>query len=144
MWQDYINIAIQEMNPQAMPGIHYTWITKITDSENSEPMMDYWNEEVLGVLDWVALQESCERIKARANVPLKVTAAQARQALSQAGLLNQVKATIEAYNDEQISIWFDHALEWYRQSPYVLGMGLELGLTEQQVDNLFILANQFQ
>jgi hypothetical protein len=70
-------------------------------------------------------------------VPTSVARVQALLALNQAGLLTMVKDTIASYNDDAIAIWFNHADTWRRENPYVLGLSLEMGLSEEQVDDLF-------
>lgn len=69
-------------------------------------------------------------------VPRSVTGAQAKIALLRAGLLAQVKTVVAAY-PEEVQIWFSDAQVWERNNPYVLGIGLELSLTDDQVDDLF-------
>jgi hypothetical protein len=72
---------------------------------------------------------------------LTVTAAQAVIALERAGLLTQVDAVVAAYPKE-VQLWYARALTWERYNPYVIGIGLELGLTDEQVDALFVSASK--
>lgn len=73
-------------------------------------------------------------------VPGAVTRGQALMALHKAGLLPSVRAAVAAHPLEEVRIWFDNALRWERENPYVLAIGLELGLTEAQIDDLFFAA----
>lgn len=68
--------------------------------------------------------------------PGTVTQAQAKIALSRAGLLAQVKAVIAAY-PEEVQIWFDSAGVWERGNTYVAGIALELDMSDDTVDELF-------
>ena len=68
---------------------------------------------------------------------------QARLALLQSGLLAQVDPAIDAMPDPQRS---QAAIEWgyattlQRHSPFVLALGVALGLDDAQIDDLFDLA----
>lgn len=73
-------------------------------------------------------------------VPAKVTAAQAKLALYNAGLLDNISQAVQGY--PPMKIYFDFATEWHRTHPYVLGMGQELGLSDAQIDELFRQAEQ--
>lgn len=139
MWQEYINLAIKEINNSAIPGIDYSWITF---PDQVEPVMDYWNEEVLGPINWEDLQERCERIERQITVPKSVTRAQALLALYNFDLLTQLESMIAEHPYPPVKIWFNNANEWYRDNVYVQALGPELGLTEQQIDDLFIQASQ--
>ncbi|CAA0129345.1 Uncharacterised protein [Starkeya nomas] len=74
------------------------------------------------------------------TVPASVTRAQARVALFEAGLLAQVDAAVAAHPYELVRIWWADALNIERNHPYLVAMAVELELTEQQVDQLFITA----
>ena len=71
---------------------------------------------------------------------LGVSRAQALMALYNAGLLTQVRDVVAAHPYEPVRIWFDNATNWHRENPYVLALSMELGLSETQVDELFISA----
>lgn len=78
-------------------------------------------------------------------VPNEVTRFQARAALYQAGWLDEIEALIVAPETDRILVlaWQD-ALAFNRQSPFVREMAQQLGLTEQQLDDLFITAAQIE
>lgn len=71
----------------------------------------------------------------------EVTAAQAKVALIRNGYMTQVRAAVVNY-PEDIQEWFNSASVWYRNHPYLTGIGLEIGLTEEQMDGLFLYASQ--
>ncbi len=76
--------------------------------------------------------------------PSTVTAAQAKIALHNAGLLEQVKAVVAAHPYEIVRIWYGDANDWERGNAYVQALGVEIGLTDEQMDSLFIAASKIQ
>ena len=76
-------------------------------------------------------------------VPPQVDMRQARLALLGAGLLDKVTAAIAALPAQQaavFNIWWDYSTTVERASPQVAEMSAALGLTDAQVDQLFIAA----
>ena len=74
---------------------------------------------------------------------MKVTMRQARLALLQQNLLSQVETAIAAMQEpekSQVSIEWEYASTVERTSPWIGTMGTALGLTEEQLDDLFVLA----
>lgn len=75
-------------------------------------------------------------------VPASITMRQARRALHQEGLLSQVEAAIQALPDppktEAIIEW-EYSNEVQRYNGFVSQLAPILGLSEQDLDNLFIL-----
>lgn len=69
-------------------------------------------------------------------VPEMVTNFQARAALRRAGLLETVHAAVQAAGGEAWDAW-EYANHLYRNGALVVGMAAALGLTEEQIDNLF-------
>jgi hypothetical protein len=73
--------------------------------------------------------------------PEAVTARQARLALLGAGLLDNVDAALATISDPQArraaEIEWEYALEIRRDSPLVAELAPLLGLTDEQVDDLF-------
>ena len=87
--------------------------------------------------DWVAsyVPPDPEPIQ----VPQIVTIRQAKLALLQAGLLDDVDAAV-AQADGVTQIEWEYATEVERSWPTLLTIQAALGLSEQQVDDLFIVA----
>lgn len=86
-----------------------------------------------------ALQAKIDATKAKAR--LSVSPAQARLALKRAGRLAAVQDMIEALPaDDDVRIVWDWAVTWERDSPFVDTLGAALGLTGEQIDDLFALA----
>lgn len=74
-------------------------------------------------------------------VPQVVSKFQGRAALAQAGLLAQVQTYIDAQPADSIArMSWEHAQEFRRQSPNVLQIGEALGMTEADLDALFVAA----
>jgi hypothetical protein len=80
---------------------------------------------------------------AEVPVPNSVTMRQARLALLGAGLLGQVStaiASLASPHREQAEIEWEFSSEVYRNRPLVAMLGPQLGLTDEQLDQLFITA----
>jgi len=69
-------------------------------------------------------------------VPLSVTRFQARAALHLAGLLDDAEAAIAQANPLSRIAW-EHANVYRRDSPTVISIGQQLGLSEADMDELF-------
>ncbi len=80
------------------------------------------------------------------TVPQKISRAQGRAALFRAGLWPQVLAYVAAIEDPADQFEADNALnhttDWERQSPFLKRSAQHLGLTEADMDQLFITASQ--
>lgn len=83
------------------------------------------------------------RAAAPPPVPAVVEMAQARLALLQAGLLDQVQAAIDAMpgaEGQAARIAWEYRSTVRRDSPLTETLAAQLGLTQQQIDQLFTLA----
>lgn len=74
-------------------------------------------------------------------VPKSVTARQARQALLDAGLLDAVEATV-AVAPRAVQIAWEYGTTVERDSPFIAAMREQVGLTDEQVDALFVAAGE--
>lgn len=77
---------------------------------------------------------------AGASVPGSVTPAQAHIALSRAGLLDTVNSAIAALSGQdgiEVQIWWAKAEEIRRDNPHLASVAVGLGLSSDQVDDLF-------
>lgn len=75
--------------------------------------------------------------------PAVVSMRQARLALLQAGLLAQVNSTISTMTGvegDAARIEWEYAAEVQRDSPLVASLTVALGMTETQLDSLFLTA----
>ena len=78
-------------------------------------------------------------------IPQSVTPRQARLALFGAGLLDQVEMAIESMEDPTktvAKINWEYATAIVRTDEWVVGLGGALGLTDEQLDQLFITASE--
>lgn len=90
--------------------------------------------------DSLAAQLAAIQPKATVDgVPQSVTPYQARVALSRAGLLNSVEAAVSQANGEMAIAW-EYATTIERNSPFIVQLGTAIGLTSQQIDDLFVTA----
>jgi hypothetical protein len=78
----------------------------------------------------------------QAAIPVSVTPAQAKIALYEAGLLDQVETLVADYPYRPVSIWWTSALAFERGHAYLQAIGYELGLTDEEIDALFIAASK--
>jgi hypothetical protein len=76
--------------------------------------------------------------------PTVVTRAQGKAALIQAGLWDDVLAYVDAIEDTTqqalARVALDDTTEWRRDSPFLATAAAALGLTDQQLDDLFVAA----
>lgn len=79
-------------------------------------------------------------------VPAKVTRRQARQALLLAGKLDLVQPAIDAMTDPtqkaMAQIEWDDSQDFERSRPLLIALAYAIGLTDEDIDNLFIQAAQ--
>lgn len=110
-------------------------LTKIV---NGEPVEMSAEEEASIRAEWAS--------SAGPQVPRQVTRKQARKTLALAGLLSQVQPAIDAVADPQTrmlaQIDWDDSATFERDNPTLLMLAETLGLSNSQVDALFIQAAQ--
>lgn len=79
------------------------------------------------------------------EIPYSVTPFQAKAAMYGAGIYNQVMALINDVNTPILTkLAWEEVTEFTRDSPLLNGLAQSLGLTSEQVDNLFIAAAQIE
>ena len=91
--------------------------------------------------DWLTMRD--DEMRARIGAPQTVTMRQARIALLDAGLLEAVQAsvaTMPGTEGERARIDWEYAPEVRRDWPLISYMAGDLGLTDEQVDGLFVAA----
>lgn len=106
---------------------------RITSLAAYQTWISRWNDAAAAIDSYVPPVESL--------VPVSVSRLQARAALAQAGLFFAVDAYMSGLPADNIQrlAWQD-ATEFLRGSATVAAMATMLGLTESQVDQLFITA----
>lgn len=81
--------------------------------------------------------------KQATKVPSIVSPYQARAALDDIGLLDDVETLmLNPGTPKKAKLAWQHAQEFRRDSPTVLVMSAQLGITEAQLDALFLAASQ--
>ena len=85
----------------------------------------------------VALAEREEWLR---TVPQSVSRFQARGALHLAGLLETVETAMATSTDKMAQLAWTDAQEFRRESPTILAISAALGMTDEQLDNLFTIA----
>ena len=90
---------------------------------------------------WLAAGNTPEPYVASVVIPFSVTPFQAKAAILQAGLLPAVEAALATASPIAQLAWSD-ATEFTRDSPTINALAAQLGLTDAQVDDLFIAASQ--
>ena len=70
-------------------------------------------------------------------VPAKVSRMQAKQALLAAGLLATVDGAIASSGDAALQLYWAEASDFHRDHPALMAMTAALGMTPEQVDDLF-------
>lgn len=79
-------------------------------------------------------------------IPESITKRQAKQQLLLDGKLNQVQEVIDSISDEtermMAQLYWDDSTEFERIHPTLVGLGTALGLTEAELDMMFINASK--
>lgn len=77
------------------------------------------------------------------SFPVEIPMAPAREALFNAGLLDDIDTYIQTMSESD-KIWWAYADKIHRAFPLVETVRVALGLTNQQIDNLFLAAEQIR
>ena len=130
--------TVREIAPVLING-HYEQRWKVVDV-----FKDYLDED--DVLHTKQDQETAALAAVeKAKVPISVDMRQARLALLSAGMLSQADSAIAAMTGiegDAARIDWEYATTVRRDNPLVVGMASVLGLTEIQLDQLFIAASK--
>lgn len=102
--------------------------------------------------DWIlATEEDIDKYMidgAKPQVPGVVSRAQAKAALIMAGLWDTVLTAVESIEDPTNKALAEVAIEdtndWMRDSPMLNQLASELGLTQEDLDDLFIQAHNIK
>jgi hypothetical protein len=84
--------------------------------------------------------------KARQHIPTKVPMASAKVIIARKNLMSAVNAAIDSLEEPQkteMRIVFENATVVERGSPFMAAMQAALGLTDEQLDQMFIEAAEF-
>lgn len=107
---------------------------QVAEGEFAQLFGDTW----ITITKYPDLSSNSNSNAAMANVTDSVvTRRQAKQALLQVGLLDDVDAAIAASGDRAAQIDWADATEFRRDWPTLIALQPALGLTDQQIDDLF-------
>ena len=105
---------------------------------SSEDVVDEINKVVTRVYTVTPLTTEELQARYKATVPVVITMRQGRLALLNVGLLTTVTDAITGGTDEALKIEWEYATEMKRDWPSLVAMATALGMTEADIDNLFI------
>jgi DNA-binding XRE family transcriptional regulator len=118
-----------------------TTVHRLTD--NAFIPFDGGNRDYQEYLEWLAEGNEPEPYVAPPAPPVtQVTAYQAKIQLSRSGLYDSVVTTVNTSDNPELKIAWEVATSFERNSPFILALQPELGLTDAQVDDLFQQASQ--
>jgi len=124
---------------------------KLTQSENTVQRLsdnafipfDGGNRDYQEYLEWLDEGNTPEPYIPPPPPPVtQVTAYQAKIQLSRSGLYDSVVTTVNTSDNPELKIAWEVATSFERNSPFILALQPELGLTDAQVDDLFQQASQ--
>ena len=145
--------AISELPPEVTP----TKMSGVAKDRVPTPQPDYdymtqnisleWVETDDAITEtWTITEKTDEQkaeVLAESRKQIAVTMRQARLALLQKGLLSSVDAAIAGLPEgkEAAEIQWEYGSEVQRLSPLVVGLMPALGMSEEEIDDLFVLAS---
>ena len=113
--------------------------------------LNFYPPEVIETPDVPVTTEEADEITQAAilaarRAAMVVTRRQARLVLLQQGLLDDVEAAINAIEDEttrrEVQIEWEYAMDIRRDWPALQLVTQQLGITEEQLDQMFLLASE--
>lgn len=121
-------------DPNNQYGIPYGTTVK------SPPTLELGQYAVWGGTDWYATYNPPPA--ERPVVPESITKYQAKMILLQYGLYEQVEEFVKNSTDNALKIsWYD-AVNFHRNNSFVDSIAAQFGLTSDQIDEMFILAEK--
>jgi hypothetical protein len=109
-------------------------------SDNATIPADESNTDYQQYLAWVAEGNTPEPYEEPTKpVPNVVSMRQARLALFKSGMLSTIEQALSQSSEEDKITW-EYATEVRREDTLVTNLALGLGLSEEQLDSLFMLA----
>ena len=102
-------------------------------SSGSTQTVTLTNAEILDISN----RANVEAARAAAVVPNEVSMWQARVVLRQAGLFDAAQAAVNSANDIALTEVWERGNYVLRDSPAIIALGAQLGLSDAQIDDLF-------
>lgn len=109
-------------------------------TDKSPPVLNDGEYAVFTDGEWVTTTELPQPIPEPIQVPQSITPLQAKLQLLEMELLDEVEAMVAT--DRKISLYWEYALEIRRDHATLLAMATALGLSDSQVDEMFIEASK--
>jgi hypothetical protein len=108
----------------------------------TEKLGDLVYDEEADLITYEILEKSETELEAerRAAIPFSIAPAQGRIALARRGLLAAIQSAIPTDVEDPTRIYWEYAISWERSHPLINQLAAALGLTEAQVDEIFIEA----
>lgn len=129
---EFVEIRSFDSEPPSLPGKPYREFLPVV-REYGEPFTGVENGNwVIRTIDPATLPTP---------IPQVVSARQARLALLQNDLLATVEQAIASSNNAAIQIEWEYATELRRDNQLVASIGYSLNMTDEQIDQLFLLAS---
>jgi len=142
--EDVAQFGFEPYTTAAQPA--FDTLTQKVEEAAPVKQDDTWVQQWL-VIELYATQAERDNIiaadieaKRIAAIPISVSPRQIRQALTRAGLRASVEAAVLA-GDPDLKDWWEFSTQFERVNTQVTAMGSTLGVTEQQLDDLWILAS---
>lgn len=125
--------AIKSLRPNAQWSLNGDTLDGLVwlDEEQTRPT----NEEIIN---------EAERLDNTPYIPSVVSAYQAKMALLNAGLYYNVENMVNTSNNMQLKIAWNNATEFQKDNPLILSLMPQLGLNEENINNLFIEASKIK
>lgn len=125
------SVQLDEKGPQPANAV-YEPVPALTGDQVAQ-----WDGVKWNVLD---VRPPVVVVDAVVHVPASVSRLAGKLALREKGLLDQVEAYVQNSTDAVLKLAWSDALTFERNSPFVAALVQQLGLTDAQLDELFILA----
>lgn len=77
-------------------------------------------------------------------IPQQITPYQGKAQLLTEGMLSDVEAIVSTSTDPYLKLAWNNAIMWERQSPMIASVAAAMGMTDAEVDDLFVAAAQIQ
>ena len=109
--------------------------------KDEQTMYRYEQLRLNSPMDEEAIAKEVAKRKEELKVKV-ITPLQAKLQLHAMGLLDEVEAMVIA--DRSVQLYWEYALEIQREHPTLIAMATQLGLTSEQLDEMFMEASKLQ
>lgn len=143
-WSDGATLAEVQVSSEVMARVERVLLPGLPYADAQTASAATILSHVFAVVDAATWETSVSVAAADPTtpiVPAEVPKWQARRALLDAGLLDVVEAAV-AQADRHVQITWADAPNIVRNSPFIAAIAPSLGLTDEQIDALFIAAKR--